>query len=268
MTSGDRIRRSASIRVQSRPAPPKRTMAPRVAEPIGSPESFKSRAYAALRDAIVSMDVYRSRADIRLDERRLALDFGISRTPVREAMAQLEREGFVRAVPRRGIYVVRKTRREVIEMITAWAALESMAARLITENASADEIASLRTHVHQVRERQAARQARRIFRGEHRVSPDHHPHEPQRRAHLARGESVHAYADDPPQDHRRAGPRRSLDPRSYVRSSRRSRRATPSAPRRWCATTRSASPSTSRNTPTTWTDIEDFEGGFPWLTQQ
>ena len=78
------------------------------------------------------MDVYRSRDDIRLDERQLAQDFGISRTPVREAMAQLEREGFVRSVPRRGIYVVRKTKREVIEMITAWAALESMAARLIT----------------------------------------------------------------------------------------------------------------------------------------
>ena len=112
--------------------------------PIDTPASFKNRAYAALKDAIVSMDVYRSRADIRLDERRLARDFGISRTPVREAMAQLEREGFVRAVPRRGIYVVRKTRKEVIEMITAWAALESMAARLITENAEMDEIASLR----------------------------------------------------------------------------------------------------------------------------
>ena len=90
------------------------------------------------------MDVYRSRADIRLDERQLAQDFGISRTPVREAMAQLEREGFVRSVPRRGIYVVRKTKHEVIEMITAWAALESMAARLITKNASDEEIASLR----------------------------------------------------------------------------------------------------------------------------
>jgi DNA-binding GntR family transcriptional regulator len=63
---------------------------------------------------------------------------------VREAMAQLEREGFVRSVPRRGVYVVRKTRREVIELITAWAALESMAARLITANATDEEIASLR----------------------------------------------------------------------------------------------------------------------------
>ncbi len=113
-------------------------------EPIVGPASFKNRAYAALKDVIVSMDVYRSRSDIRLDERRLAQDFGISRTPVREAMAQLEREGFVRSVPRRGIYVVRKTKREVIEMITAWAALESMAARLISEHASDEEIASLR----------------------------------------------------------------------------------------------------------------------------
>jgi DNA-binding GntR family transcriptional regulator len=118
---------------------------PRVGvDPITPPASFKNRAYTALKDVIVSMDVYRSRSDIRLDERRLALEFGISRTPVREAMAQLERDGFVRSVPRRGIYVVRKTKREVIEMITAWAALESMAARLITESASSEAIASLR----------------------------------------------------------------------------------------------------------------------------
>jgi len=113
-------------------------------EPIDTSFSFKNKAYAALKNVIVSMDIYRSRSDIRLDERRLAQDFGVSRTPVREAMAQLEREGFVRSVPRRGVYVVRKTRAEVIEMITAWAALESMAARLITEKASNEDIASLR----------------------------------------------------------------------------------------------------------------------------
>jgi DNA-binding GntR family transcriptional regulator len=90
------------------------------------------------------MDIYRSRTEIRLDERRLAQDFGVSRTPVREAMAQLEREGFVRSVPRRGVYVVRKTKREVIELITAWAALESMAARLITQTAGDDDVTSLR----------------------------------------------------------------------------------------------------------------------------
>lgn len=113
-------------------------------DPLHSPASLKRQAYAALKNAIAAMDVYGARAEIRLDERALAADFGISRTPVREAMAQLEREGFVRSQPRRGVYVVRKTRREVIELITAWAALESMAARLITQIATEQEIASLR----------------------------------------------------------------------------------------------------------------------------
>src|SRR6201991_2389773 len=115
-----------------------------VVAPIDNRETFKNKAYTALRNVIMSSDIYRSRTDLRLDERQLAQDFGISRTPVREAMAQLEREGFVRSVPRRGVYVVRKTKTEVIEMITAWAALESMAARLITENARSDQIAGLR----------------------------------------------------------------------------------------------------------------------------
>src|SRR6202035_5783295 len=105
--------------------------APRLAvDPLASPASVKRQAYTALKHAIASMDVYRSRAEIRLDERRLAHEFGISRTPVREAMAQLEREGFIRSVPRRGVYVVRKTKREVIE--------------LITESASDEDVASLR----------------------------------------------------------------------------------------------------------------------------
>jgi len=115
-----------------------------VVAPLDDTSTFADRAYTALRDVIVSLNVYDEPGDVRLDERQLAQDLGISRTPVREAMAQLERDGFVRAVPRRGIYVVRKTKREVIEMITAWAALESMAARLITQSASEEAIASLR----------------------------------------------------------------------------------------------------------------------------
>ena len=115
-----------------------------VVAPIDSRETFKDKAYVALRNVIVASDIYRSRSDIRLDERQLAQDFGVSRTPVREAMAQLEREGFVRSVPRRGVYVVRKTKHEVIQMITAWAALESMAARLITQHATDLDIAGLR----------------------------------------------------------------------------------------------------------------------------
>jgi len=126
-------------------APSARVSAARVVlAPLEDTSTFADRAYTALKDTIVSLNVYQQPGEVRLDERQLASDLGISRTPVREAMAQLEREGFVRSVPRRGIYVVRKSKQEVIEMITAWAALESMAARLITQNAGTEEIASLR----------------------------------------------------------------------------------------------------------------------------
>jgi DNA-binding GntR family transcriptional regulator len=134
-------------RASDRPLPhrmPKESAARAAVLPLQHTPTLAERAYAALRDMIASLDVYERPDRFRLDERQLALDLGVSRTPVREAMAQLEREGFVRSVPRRGVYVVRKTKREVIELITAWAALEAMAARLITENAADQEIASLR----------------------------------------------------------------------------------------------------------------------------
>jgi DNA-binding GntR family transcriptional regulator len=144
MTSRERSTSRIATRTGgTAPARPSLALQP-LLSPIDAAPSFKHKAYAALKNAIVAMDIYRNRDDIRLDERKLAQDFGISRTPVREAMAQLESEGFVRSVPRRGIYVVRKTKTEVIEMITAWAALESMAARLVTQTATPDQIASLR----------------------------------------------------------------------------------------------------------------------------
>ncbi len=112
---------------------------------IRAEASFKDKAYAALKSAILKLDVYASPEPIVLEERELSERLGVSRTPIREALAILHQEGFVKIAPRRGIVVVRKTKTEIIEMIQAWAALESMAARLITQGASSGEIASLRT---------------------------------------------------------------------------------------------------------------------------
>src|SRR5262249_35811458 len=126
---------------RSRPSEPVSRVA---VAPLEDTSTFADRAYAALKGVILSLDIYEKPGEVRLDERQLASDLRISRTPGREARAQLGREGFVRWVPRRGIYGVRKTKQEVIELITAWAALESMAARLITQNAADDEIATLR----------------------------------------------------------------------------------------------------------------------------
>ena len=57
----------------------------------------------------------------------------------------LEQDGFVKTVPRRGIVVVRRTKTEIVDMIRAWAALESMAARLITTTARKKDISALRS---------------------------------------------------------------------------------------------------------------------------
>jgi DNA-binding GntR family transcriptional regulator len=119
--------------------------APRLAvKRIDAPSSFRNQAYLRLKDAIAALNLYAQTEEIRLDERRLSHELGVSRTPIREAVTLLEREGFVKTLPRRGIIVLRKTKREIVEMIQVWAALESQAARLVAQNASDADIRSLR----------------------------------------------------------------------------------------------------------------------------
>lgn len=115
-------------------------------EPVAVNFTLKDHIYDVLRAAILDMNIYDDATDLRLDERRMAEQLGISRTPVREALARLEQDGFVEIQARKGVFVRRKTREEILEMIVAWAALESMAARLAAESASNVQIAGLRKH--------------------------------------------------------------------------------------------------------------------------
>ena len=116
--------------------------------PIADGQSLKALTYTALRAAITKMSIYDSGAELRLDERDLSQRFGVSRTPLREALAQLQQEGLVRIEPRRGIFIVRKSKVEILDMITVWAALESMAARIATTIASNDELSRLHALAH------------------------------------------------------------------------------------------------------------------------
>jgi len=114
-----------------------------LAEPINLSIGLRKQACDAIKRAITEMNIYGHRLEIRLDERQLSQDLGMSRTPVREALSVLEQEGFVRSVPRRGLIVVRKSKREIVEMITVWAAIESMAARLAAPRITETELAEL-----------------------------------------------------------------------------------------------------------------------------
>jgi DNA-binding GntR family transcriptional regulator len=84
----------------------------------------------ALREAIVSG---RLGPGSRLSESQIALHYGVSRTPVREAFAQLEREGLLRTVARSGAFVRDIDARDVEEIYETREALETQAARLATK---------------------------------------------------------------------------------------------------------------------------------------
>ncbi|MEM1201314.1 MAG: GntR family transcriptional regulator [Pseudomonadota bacterium] len=116
-------------------------------KPVDLNFSLKDHIYEVLKDGITSMNIYAEGADLRLEERKMSEELGISRTPVREALARLEQEGFVEIQPRKGVFIKRKSLDEILEMIVVWAALESMAARMATINASDKEIGSLRKMV-------------------------------------------------------------------------------------------------------------------------
>jgi DNA-binding GntR family transcriptional regulator len=115
-----------------------------IVKPIDGSFSLKEHIYDVLRDGIMAMDIYADDAQLKLDERQLSEQLQISRTPIREALARLEQEGLVRVVARKGVFILRKSVDEILEMITVWAALESMAARLVCERANDREIGSLR----------------------------------------------------------------------------------------------------------------------------
>lgn len=125
--------------------------------PINVSVSLRDQAYAALKQMITEADIYAHAEEIRLDEKKLSAALGVSRTPIREAITLLEQEGFLRTEPRRGIFIVRKTKAEILDMITVWAALESMAARLACEHASTEELAELHELVDKFSQDEVAR---------------------------------------------------------------------------------------------------------------
>ncbi len=113
-------------------------------DPVPGRFILRDHIYEVIRDKILQLNIYDENTDLRLDERTMADQLGISRTPIREALARLDQDGFVDIQPRKGVYIRRKSLEEILEMIIVWAALESMAARLATERASDRELSGLR----------------------------------------------------------------------------------------------------------------------------
>jgi len=103
-------------------------------------KSLRDHVHDRVRGAIVSGQLKEGE---KLNERRLALELGISTTPLKEALRVLEVEGLVRSEARRGIYVTfSPTQAE--EMTLARAAIESMIARQAAKRVTSADIATMR----------------------------------------------------------------------------------------------------------------------------
>ena len=79
----------------------------------------------------------------RLDEAELAEHYGVSRTPIREALHKLAESGLAEQLPRRGTFVRAPSLSEIVEMFEIMAELECMAVRLTTRRATTADIAAL-----------------------------------------------------------------------------------------------------------------------------
>ncbi|MEM6971652.1 MAG: GntR family transcriptional regulator [Pseudomonadota bacterium] len=113
------------------------------------PVSLSGPIYDTLRQRIIDLDIYHPATPLRMDERGLAEAFGISRTPVRAAIHRLEQDGFVETLPRRGVFIRRRSLPEILEMVEMWGALEAAAARIACARAEDAAIASVRDSVAQ-----------------------------------------------------------------------------------------------------------------------
>lgn len=100
--------------------------------------------YAALREGILLM---RLRPGQPLHEKQIALEHGVSRTPVREALLRLASEKLVDIFPQSGTFVARIPIGELPEAILVRCALEDLTVRAAAEFASAAQIARLRANV-------------------------------------------------------------------------------------------------------------------------
>lgn len=90
-------------------------------------QSLSDGIYEWLRERIIDGTLA---PGSRIRERELAERLKVSRVPIREALPQLESEGYIRTMPRRGAVVTRMTVRDVEELFDVRASLEVLAARL------------------------------------------------------------------------------------------------------------------------------------------
>jgi len=92
---------------------------------------LRRRVFAIIEEAVLSGKYKKGES---LTESRLAAELGVSRTPIREALTQLENEGLVELVPNKGAVVTGISQKDIQDIYTIRIMIEGLAARWAAEN--------------------------------------------------------------------------------------------------------------------------------------
>ncbi len=103
-------------------------------------QTLREKILETIRDAILKGTL---KPGERVSEPDLAERFGISRTPIREAFRQLESEGYLQVVPRKGAVVASLSERDIEEFYAIKIILEGFAAKMAAENLTEKDIERL-----------------------------------------------------------------------------------------------------------------------------
>lgn len=110
--------------------------------PVEKPMTLRERIVEFIKDSITSGKL---RPGERVPEQDIAESFGISRTPIREAFRQLESEGFISFVPRKGAVVSPITAKDVSEFYSIKSLLDGYAARIACKGFTDKDIKKLKS---------------------------------------------------------------------------------------------------------------------------
>ena len=141
-----RVTKKTEATVRSVSAGPRRSGRPRAA-------TAASKIYSDLRAELVTLQ---RRPGEAVSEAEIALSYGVSRTPVREAILKLSDEGLLEIFPQSGIFVSRIPLAALPEAIIVRKALEATTAQLAAERATASQILVLHAILERQREANAA----------------------------------------------------------------------------------------------------------------
>jgi GntR family transcriptional regulator, rspAB operon transcriptional repressor len=151
-----RATKKTETAVRPAAANPRRSGRPRAA-------TAASRIYSDLRTELVSLQ---RRPGEAVSEAEIALSYGVSRTPVREAILKLSDEGLLEIFPQSGIFVSRIPLAALPEAIVIRKALEATTAQMAAERATASQILNLHSILERQREANAARDSDTFHRAD------------------------------------------------------------------------------------------------------